>query len=75
MTTTITVSTLTCPHCGEQTTHTMPTDACVVVIRCRQCGTTMRPKPGDCCVFCSYGDVPSPPIQASNRAGMDGADA
>jgi hypothetical protein len=23
----------------------------------------LQPKPGDCCVFCSYGDVPCPPIQ------------
>ncbi len=23
----------------------------------------MKPKPGDCCVFCSFGDVPCPPIQ------------
>jgi len=23
----------------------------------------MRPKPGDCCVFCSFGDVPCPPKQ------------
>jgi len=23
-------------------------------------------KPGDCCVFCSYGSVPCPPIQAGN---------
>ncbi|HEY5608162.1 MAG TPA: GDCCVxC domain-containing (seleno)protein, partial [Alphaproteobacteria bacterium] len=21
-------------------------------------------KPGDCCVFCSYGSVPCPPMQA-----------
>jgi hypothetical protein len=28
------------------------------------CGTRLKPKPGDCCVFCSYGSVPCPPIQA-----------
>ena len=27
------------------------------------CGTLLRPKSGDCCVFCSYGTVPCPPIQ------------
>ena len=26
--------------------------------------TFLKPKPGDCCVFCSYGTVPCPPIQA-----------
>ena len=31
---------------------------------CTGCGTKLKPKPGDCCVFCSYGSVPCPPIQA-----------
>ncbi|HME07828.1 MAG TPA: GDCCVxC domain-containing (seleno)protein, partial [Bryobacteraceae bacterium] len=30
---------------------------------CTGCGTLLRPKPGDCCVFCSFGSVPCPPIQ------------
>jgi hypothetical protein len=64
----ITVSTLICPHCGEQTTHTMPTNACVVVTTCRTCAAVLRPKSGDCCVFCSYGDVPCPPMQQSAQA-------
>jgi hypothetical protein len=41
----------------------MPTDACQIVYRCTGCGTVLRPKPGDCCVFCSYGSVPCPPAQ------------
>ena len=41
----------------------MPTDACVGFYPCRRCGRTLRPKRGDCCVFCSYGTVPCPPIQ------------
>ena len=56
-------STLTCPHCGHQATDTMPTDACVSVYDCKGCGATLRPLPGSCCVFCSYGSVPCPPIQ------------
>ena len=31
---------------------------------CEGCGTRLAPKPGDCCVFCSYGTVRCPPIQA-----------
>jgi hypothetical protein len=27
----------------------------------------LKPEPGDCCVFCSYGSVPCPPIQASGK--------
>ena len=56
-------STVTCPECGHRSTHTMPTDACQYIHECAACGVTLKPKPGDCCVYCSYGDVPCPPIQ------------
>ena len=56
-------STLTCPHCGHQTIETMPTDACVAFYDCKGCGATLKPLPGSCCVFCSYGSVPCPPMQ------------
>jgi len=29
----------------------------------------LRPLPGDCCVYCSFGDVPCPPIQELRAAG------
>jgi hypothetical protein len=57
-------STITCPVCAATATETMPTDACLFFYTCTVCGTQMKPKPGDCCVFCSYGSVPCPPIQA-----------
>lgn len=56
-------STLTCPECGHTVVETMPTDACQYFYDCQGCGAVLRPLPGDCCVFCSYGDVPCPPIQ------------
>jgi len=56
-------STLTCPHCGTQATERMPTDACLYFYECSGCKAMLRPKAGDCCVFCSYGTVPCPPIQ------------
>jgi len=56
-------STLTCPHCEHAETETMPTDACQFFYECKSCGTLLRPKQGDCCVFCSYGSVKCPPIQ------------
>ncbi|CAN7293339.1 MULTISPECIES: GDCCVxC domain-containing (seleno)protein [Ensifer] len=64
-------STLTCPHCGQTATETMPVDACQFFYECIGCGTMLRPKAGDCCVFCSYGDVPCPPVQEDrqNRTG------
>lgn len=57
------VSTLTCPACGAAHNATMPTDACQWFWDCPTCGGVARPKPGDCCVFCSYGTVACPPIQ------------
>jgi hypothetical protein len=56
-------SILTCPICGAQTEQEMPTDACVFFFECEACHSLLRPKPGDCCVFCSYGSVPCPPVQ------------
>jgi hypothetical protein len=56
-------SVLTCPHCGSVTTERMPLDACVFIHECQRCRALLRPKPGDCCVFCSYGTVKCPPVQ------------
>lgn len=63
MTTVILESTLTCPACGHVKTEIMPTDACQWFYECEHCHTVLKPKPGDCCVFCSYGTLPCPPIQ------------
>lgn len=57
-------STITCPGCGQQREEHMPTDACTYYYECTGCGTLLKPLPGDCCVFCSYGSVPCPPVQA-----------
>ncbi|BDW95248.1 hypothetical protein MACH10_09330 [Thalassospira tepidiphila] len=65
------VSVLTCPECGHVETETMPTDACQYFYDCKGCGAILRPKAGDCCVFCSYGSVPCPPIQL-HGCGEDG---
>jgi hypothetical protein len=59
----ITHSNLTCPECGFTERLEMPTDACQFFHQCTNCKTVLKPQPGDCCVFCSYGDVPCPPIQ------------
>ena len=63
------VSTLTCPSCGYQSSETMRTDACQFFYECKGCGALLKPKRGDCCVFCSYGDVPCPPIQEARKQG------
>jgi hypothetical protein len=56
-------STLTCPGCGERSTERMPADACLFFWTCPACGLRVKPKQGDCCVFCSYGSVACPPKQ------------
>jgi len=60
---TVLTATVTCPHCGHEKTETMPTNACVHFYECTGCGMVLRPKPGDCCVFCSYGSSRCPPCQ------------
>jgi hypothetical protein len=56
-------SEITCPQCGAHRTERMPTDACQFFYECPGCGVVLRPRPGDCCVFCSYGSVKCPPMQ------------
>ena len=58
-------SKLTCPHCGTVKEEAMPTDACLYFYECTGCHAMLRPKSGDCCVFCSFGSVKCPPIQQS----------
>ena len=60
-------STITCPNCGHRATETMPTNACLFFYDCSACGIRLKPKPGDCCVFCSYGSAPCPPIQMGKQ--------
>ena len=56
-------SVLTCPHCGFAKSEIMPTDACQFYYECGNCKALLRPKPGDCCVFCSFGSIKCPSIQ------------
>jgi transposase-like protein len=58
-----TTSVVHCPQCDHEQVETMPVDACLIRYTCLSCGAHLRPRAGDCCVFCSYGSVPCPPIQ------------
>jgi hypothetical protein len=60
-------STLTCPECGHVKTEIMPTDACQWFYDCENCKVVLKPKAGDCCVFCSYATVVCPPVQQGDR--------
>jgi len=59
-------STITCPNCGHKKEEIMPTDACQYFYECEECHTVLKPQSGDCCVYCSYGSMPCPPIQLDN---------
>lgn len=60
---------LTCPECGAQAREAMPENACQHFYRCTGCGQMLKPREGDCCVFCSYGDTVCPPMQTEAGSG------
>jgi hypothetical protein len=47
-------------------------DACQFFYECQGCGELLRSEQCDCCVFCSFGSAPCPPIQAEREAGNTG---
>jgi hypothetical protein len=67
---TIATSLITCPKCGSQRRETIPRDACQFFYECPACGELLRPLPGDCCVFCSYGTVKCLPKQLAAAGAM-----
>ena len=54
---------LACPKCGKKQEVEMPTNACQHFYKCKNCKETLKPKEGDCFVFCSYADSKCPPKQ------------
>ena len=58
-------ATIKCPHCEFRAVETMPTDRCQFFYECPNCHSVLRPKPGQCCVYCSYADKPCPAVQES----------
>ncbi len=62
----ILVCNITCPECGGITEEMMATDACQWFYQCPKCEEMLKPNPGDCCVFCSFGSVECPPRQTGD---------
>ena len=61
---------LACDYCYVgKCEETMPLDACQWFYECTGCGALLKPRRGDCCVFCSWGSVPCPPVQLNGRSG------
>ncbi|HAM99620.1 MULTISPECIES: GDCCVxC domain-containing (seleno)protein [Bacteroidia] len=56
-------SIISCPNCDFQKKETMPMDSCQFFYKCENCHTILKPKQGDCCVYCSYGSAKCPSIQ------------
>jgi len=54
---------ITCPECGNQKTEKMPVNSCQFFWECDFCKTMLKPKEGDCCVYCSYADTKCPSKQ------------
>jgi hypothetical protein len=67
----ILVSTVICPHCGSPHEARMAEDSCQISADCPACGKEIRPKAGQCCIFCSWGSAPCPPVQLARARGDD----
>ncbi|MEI6183494.1 MAG: GDCCVxC domain-containing (seleno)protein [Polynucleobacter sp.] len=50
-------STITCPHCEATEALEIPRGTSQHLYRCRACSNILKPKSGDCCIFCSFGDL------------------
>lgn len=57
-------TTITCPECGRSEAETMSAELRRSSYACKGCGAILRPKPRDCCVYCSHSSVPCPSFQA-----------
>lgn len=70
-------SRISCPQCGFQKEEEMPVDVCLFFYDCESCKARVKPLPGDCCVFCSYGTVKCPPktgaavFMVKGQSGLD----
>ena len=64
---TVQISVLTCPICRSQREEVMSPVKALLTYKCRICHEVLQPRPGECCVFCSYGSVKCPPGQALHR--------
>ncbi len=60
-------STIVRPACRHRESEIMPEDACQYFYQCKGCRVVLKPKKGDCCVFCSYGDVKCLTAQRNNE--------
>ena len=58
-------TTITCPFCSHVAREEVPDGVCLFFYQCTACRALLGPKPGDCCVFCWYGERRCPTAPAS----------
>ncbi|WP_285896681.1 GDCCVxC domain-containing (seleno)protein [Polynucleobacter corsicus] len=49
------LTTITCPDCCGQETLEISQGYSQHLYRCPSCSTILKPRSGDCCIFCSFG--------------------
>ena len=59
---------ITCPACGYRQRLTMEAFGQRLLWPCPACGSSLRPRPGEHCVYCSYASVPCPTVQRAQLA-------
>ncbi|QKM62380.1 GDCCVxC domain-containing (seleno)protein [Polynucleobacter antarcticus] len=50
-------SIITCPHCEAHAPLKIPQGSSQHLYRCPCCSAFLKPKSGDCCIFCSFGNI------------------
>ncbi len=66
---TVKITKLVCPNCGNEEQVEMPDYVCVRVYKCPACENVFHPKGDDCCVFCSYAENRCPAKQEGKDCG------
>ena len=56
-------SIITSPIFGATERELVPADACQFFYECSACGSLLRPRGRECCVFCWYGSTSCPQKQ------------
>jgi hypothetical protein len=56
-------SVIACPFCGISTLEEMPTETAQRTYPCHSCSALLKVVEDECCVFCSFGDIPCPRAQ------------
>ena len=60
-------TTIVCPECSRSELETMSAESRRSFYSCSGCGAILKPKPRDCCVYCSHSTVPCPSFQVRLR--------